>query len=425
MWRRSGGGRVRAAMIAARQNGRPHVGRRRQRRRALRVSVKGERLVVREQLEIGRVDRRQTVQTLHGLGVRGLDLRGRATKQCGLAAVIVVGVVVAVSEEGGRRGRRGGYGAGACHFGLDFSVHILRARDYERKRNPIHKQDPFCELQIHQPDECQCCVLTIIFKLPRNSAQTHPRRHIQKRDVQHIGRAGHHAGDQTHELRIGLDDHAQLVDLVRAVDVPQVHAEVVHVGDRDKDAHDAVVRRAPRLGCVGAAAARVDARREHGVGGAVAHEQLRVTAPRVGRVERVRAQVSRAKGERVRERRVRGSAVRGGGVVALRAPSVRRAEIGAREVEYGEQQAVQHDKVARVRSGEALRRGKLEQRGKYTHGRDHNFIGTLGGWRRRRSSARSVRHTRINWSLNASQAVAVQQFCTGQFGAVRGAIQRN
>ncbi len=197
--------------------------------------------------------------------------------------------------------------------------------------------------------------------------------------MQHIGRAGHHAADQTHELRIGLDDRAQLVDLARAVDVPQVHAEVVQIGDGDKDAHDAVVRRAPRLGRVRAAAARIDARGEHGVGraaGAAAHEQLRVAAPRVGRVERVWAQVRRAKGERVRERRVRGSVVAGvamsvvsvrAGVLVRTAASVRRAEIGACEVEYGEQQAVQDDEVARVRSGEALWRGKLEQRGKDTH----------------------------------------------------------
>ncbi len=115
---------------------RPHVGRRRQRRRALRV--KGERLVVREQLEVGRVDRHQAVQALHGLGVRGLDQRGRAAPQCGFAAAVVVAVevgVVVVASEGGGRGRRGGCGAGACHLGLDFSVHVLRAGDNQQQRN--------------------------------------------------------------------------------------------------------------------------------------------------------------------------------------------------------------------------------------------------------------------------------------------------
>ena len=48
----------------------PHVGRGRQRRDI--PLVKTERLVVREQLEIGRVDRDQTVQALAGGWMEGV-----------------------------------------------------------------------------------------------------------------------------------------------------------------------------------------------------------------------------------------------------------------------------------------------------------------------------------------------------------------
>ncbi len=83
---------------------RPHIGRGRQRSRHVAL-VEAKRLVVREQLEVGRVDCNQTVQALHGLCVRGLDPCGRATSQRGLAAVVVVVAIGAVMVAS-MRGRR-------------------------------------------------------------------------------------------------------------------------------------------------------------------------------------------------------------------------------------------------------------------------------------------------------------------------------